>query len=502
MLAHEPLGWFSHLRDVPISIAGETGGAGDDVRLNFGSLEGIAEAQAKSGLSGGSDLDDVLTRIRAKTRPPDAYPVALVVDRRTTTKIREMLAADADTFRHGREDALHSEAKRVIKAGYQQELRRLHVASADVTLPSHPEVKVGLGYLRRHLIDPSDAEKAWAVLVNDAGALCATRSERTRTDIVLLLEKHGIGVAVLPTAAQPARELDRVEALLDAFQPAFAVDELAHLEGTTIGRAAPRELRARLLFLRARALLQLAQVSEAEAAARESTALLPSAPGAFRVLALVAMQRGDQDAAMQYARRATDLASVGRSWGVRLRVATTFGIEDDPPPASMERDFDYRLVRAEIAAERQDWELVLDLTEDAGAEADRPTRLLMRATALWSQCPTRSGQAQSAEELASALLDRIGMASPYTSMALLVRAEARRVLGNMDAHEEDLSLARATSPDDPQVIRGMVVSLLRRGRSKDALDGAAAIRSRRSRLVACTACRARGVLRRQGCRGT
>ncbi len=48
---------------------------------------------------------------------------------------------------------------------------------------AHPEIKLALLHLRRILRDDRQAEHAWAVLVGDAGMLCARRSERTRFDL-------------------------------------------------------------------------------------------------------------------------------------------------------------------------------------------------------------------------------------------------------------------------------------------------------------------------------
>ena len=83
----------------------------------------------------------MLDRIRAKSPIGDTTPIALVVDRRTTTKIREELSADVERLRHDRSDNLRSEAKRLLAAGYKAELVRLRVAAADVGVRADPELK-------------------------------------------------------------------------------------------------------------------------------------------------------------------------------------------------------------------------------------------------------------------------------------------------------------------------------------------------------------------------
>ena len=62
-------------------------------------------------------------------------------------------------------------------------------------------------------------------------------------------------------------------------------------------------------------------------------------------MALVSLQRGDRDEALRYARQATSVAPDGRSWGVRVRVATTLGVVDDEPPSELALDPDLRLAR-------------------------------------------------------------------------------------------------------------------------------------------------------------
>lgn len=56
MLAQSRLHWLDSVDDTPLGVSGETGGPGDDVRVEFAN-SGAFEVQAKHGLSGGRRLE-------------------------------------------------------------------------------------------------------------------------------------------------------------------------------------------------------------------------------------------------------------------------------------------------------------------------------------------------------------------------------------------------------------------------------------------------------------
>ncbi len=67
MLAQRRLGWFGdEVDDVPLAVSGETGGPGDDIRIEFGTRFGTTEAQVKP-----------VGRIQRGNRGVPRHPMAL-----------------------------------------------------------------------------------------------------------------------------------------------------------------------------------------------------------------------------------------------------------------------------------------------------------------------------------------------------------------------------------------------------------------------------------------
>ena len=84
ILARRPLHWLGLKLDTPIAVSGETGGVGDDARVE---LEGgtPTEVQAKHGMGGGAALDEVVDRLTPTIGYPADTPLVLAIDRSTST---------------------------------------------------------------------------------------------------------------------------------------------------------------------------------------------------------------------------------------------------------------------------------------------------------------------------------------------------------------------------------------------------------------------------------
>src|ERR1035437_5540044 len=92
-LAMRRLGWIEGADDTPIAVSGETGGPGDDVRVESADL--TFELQAKAGLTGEAALTTAIREITARmTLVPEQ--VILAVDRRSSTWIYIDFASDLD----------------------------------------------------------------------------------------------------------------------------------------------------------------------------------------------------------------------------------------------------------------------------------------------------------------------------------------------------------------------------------------------------------------------
>lgn len=104
VLAHRRLGWLTPIDDTPSAVSAETGGPGDDVRVEC--TEGrTLEVQAKAGLTGEAALREAMLRITNRTED-DPSAVVLAVDRRSSRWIYHELATDLERIRGGRLDVL------------------------------------------------------------------------------------------------------------------------------------------------------------------------------------------------------------------------------------------------------------------------------------------------------------------------------------------------------------------------------------------------------------
>ncbi|MDO9105712.1 MAG: hypothetical protein Q7U57_12225 [Methylovulum sp.] len=101
-----PLEWLNGVvEDIPVSVAVETGGAGDDIRLTYKD-HSVAEIQVKKGLSKGKELWDSLISLAAAINSDSNSYGVLVVCPNSSGTIRNHLANDIKRMAGGCEDDL------------------------------------------------------------------------------------------------------------------------------------------------------------------------------------------------------------------------------------------------------------------------------------------------------------------------------------------------------------------------------------------------------------
>ena len=93
------------IKDVPVAVFAETGGAGDDIRVRLRSGE-IVEAQVKKGLRSGSKLWDPLTGMASAIKDGTIHYGVLIVSPTSSNTITEKLARDIMRLGDGRSDYL------------------------------------------------------------------------------------------------------------------------------------------------------------------------------------------------------------------------------------------------------------------------------------------------------------------------------------------------------------------------------------------------------------
>lgn len=86
VLAGSRLLWFEPVDDTPIAVEAETGGAGDDLRVQLRSGDASAEVQVKHGLGGGVAFSAAVRK--AASRTATRMPVRILLDQCSPLHLR------------------------------------------------------------------------------------------------------------------------------------------------------------------------------------------------------------------------------------------------------------------------------------------------------------------------------------------------------------------------------------------------------------------------------
>jgi tetratricopeptide (TPR) repeat protein len=463
VLAQTRLDWLTPADDTPVAVSGETGGPGDDARIELGEGYSSLEVQAKHGLTAGVKLQEVIEQIRARSAPGDQTPVAIIVDRSSSAKVYRELAGDLHRLRAGRQDRLGAEAVRLLRELRDASvLRRLFIVPLDVDREGDPEAKFALQLLTSVLENssPAAAAAAWGVLIADAGELCARRLRRTRKELVDLLA--GRGLAVRPAARDERwhRHLDFTRLLLKRRRAPTALMVLSQVKMQIGEIQVDPSVRYRLMQQQAAAALQLDRHHEALEYARRALDIDPEGIHALAIAAAAALGLGDLAIAQAFADQAV-AAHPGdpSAWTAKTHVAFGKGETLPTPPSAIAQSPHYRTELAAIAASDGDWPRVLLLTEQLLAEGvQSPEVLFHRSNALLSVPSTGDpvidrDRHENAERLATELVDVLADdGHPLTVKGLVLRATARRRLGRPADADADLTLARQLAAEDPDAI--------------------------------------------------
>jgi len=193
-----------NIEGVPVAVAAETNGPGDDIRIELILPEAVVELQAKKGLRGDARFDKTIHKIAAGLVNTAAPNVVLAVNRQTGANIKEKLSADLDRLRQGREDAPHDQKllNRVLHifAQYAQNqeharslAKRLSVCLFDVGDTFSYDTHYAHTLLRYHILsNEKQAEAAWNLLVQAGHTLIENRGRYEATDLVRLLQNQHI----------------------------------------------------------------------------------------------------------------------------------------------------------------------------------------------------------------------------------------------------------------------------------------------------------------------
>jgi tetratricopeptide (TPR) repeat protein len=460
IVARQKLPPYGLPRGVPIRIWYEQPeGAGDDLRLETADGR-VYEIQAKHGLNADKRLAETIDRFVEKLASQQFG--LLAVDRGTSSAtITEDLRTSFTRWRNGEEfeiaRALRDKIARLLSSEAGDMRIRMAVAPVDLDEDANDGVRYVVSLLERRLLDPSQAEFAWAALFkisshaskygysydrNRLVALLEDEGLSTVADSVADLQGHQLRAATLPSLNEEEvpPELQLIAAMIDHLQPTAA---LAALEALSRKAPSTNRERAQRLTLQAAALLHLGQAEEARPLVEQALVEWPAHLPALLDLIVAAEMLGDQDAALRYAREATEVASEDpRSWAARAHIGD---IRPDEIPEAF-RDKPQVLAGLGAAAlRRKDALGAIKFLEDASA-AD-PAFSVHRAQLLAGALYLAAQGASSVEH--GKLLERvISLLDQVIAAVSDTRAEIRRA-----------------------VAENRALALEALGRSEEALDG-------------------------------
>src|SRR5258708_6550835 len=177
ILAEAPLtGLERDIEGIPIAVAAETNGPGDDIRIEFTQPVATIELQAKKGLRVDDRFDEAISKIASGLARDSTSNIILAVNRRTVDRIKEKLSQDLDRLREGREDTPHDQTllNRVLqlfatstrdREQAQDLAKRLFVCLFDVDENLSHNTQAALNLLRsRVLMNDQQTGAAWNIL--------------------------------------------------------------------------------------------------------------------------------------------------------------------------------------------------------------------------------------------------------------------------------------------------------------------------------------------------
>ncbi|MGY6770690.1 NACHT domain-containing protein [Komagataeibacter sp. NFXK3] len=214
LLRGRPLKWVEGLHDdVPVSVAAETGGSGDDIRLLLRGGK-ICEIQVKRGLQSGEDLwKSLIAMGRAIAEGATDFAV-LAVSPTSSQTIRQELATAIVRIGEGRTDNLPTIAttflNKVTAEGLNSRticraMRIVTVSAMQIDGASIAAAQAELGHVCR---TDDQIQTAWNILYRDAVELIDRRGQRELSSLVQLLRTNEIKLS--DDNASPAALLDHL----------------------------------------------------------------------------------------------------------------------------------------------------------------------------------------------------------------------------------------------------------------------------------------------------
>lgn len=490
MLLERPLNWSLPQTDVPVAVAGEVGGPGDDLEIELDGGARLA-VQCKRSLTGLAALRAALETMVERGRvASNSAELILLVGPGSSPEIRDTLATDVRNFRQGRPEVARSITKAVLSQvnGVERLLGRLYVVALDADRDSDTGAQFAIDGLRQALIEPDRAKEAWGLLVRSALKL-AQKGRWTRSEVVAFLTSHGLKLRPLWADATWLERIELAQGLNEKWRQRTAAGILDHLARELEGKSIAGETMRRLHTARGLSALGLADFVRAKsefarAIDLTSPKLDSGAPEEVRktwcglraTYAHTLRCLDDVEGAVHWARSvlAVDMTNA-RAWAVLLQTKTEI---EAVPPASVVDSHEYREAIAQNAMEVGDWHAAAEaLAEKITSAERRPISLNLYGQALLNTAvesipgPERTATLERSERAADdgvrVLED--GELDRFLAMLVFLRGRARELLDRKEDARADYSRAALLDPTEPNVLSQVVRDRLSEG------DGAGAL---------------------------
>jgi tetratricopeptide (TPR) repeat protein len=456
------LEWIGITPDLPLAVEAETGGPGDDFRVEIRATGpiGAFEVQAKHTINAGKELAEALAKMVGRNEVEAAMPVVLAVGTGSSEKVRIALKEDLGRIRGGSSAPLHAPAKTLVADPVRAALLpRLHIVITDFDTPSDSERQMAVEALGHMLVDDSRASAAWDVLFADAQDLCAKRGRRSLSYLRELLT--GKGFELRPPAPDEAfrQNLDMAQNLRASGRVADARSLMELSLRQMNASSASASVRVDSEIEAAKCSAQGIDLASAMKHAQNALAIQEGNGVAAGIAASVAAEMGDEEAAERWAKVACGdsrsevegcqaLAIIDHKAKRALR----------PVPTRVAESAKYRLLLAQFAAFDGDTDGCLEQTKALLAEGRKDVSLLvLRIQALRRAAQDPASQSAppwpEVETLAGQILESTGEAPRHAGFAFGARGLARREMGRVADGNADLERAEGLVLDCPAPFR-------------------------------------------------
>lgn len=220
-----PIGWLKDVTaDIPISLLAETGGPGDDIRLEFQDGS-VAEIQAKRRIRIGAKFGESLLNLATAIDSCEISYGVMAVCPNSSGSIRNYLARDVIRMGQGRQDDLSSPGRELKKllAAKSLDVERVCAGLRIVTVHALDTDSASVSAARAELAHLcTDAQGAWYHIYLDAHSLIELRGRRTAVTVLQLLRSAGIELRVEATNS-PIALLQKLSAWVVGANDRFSV---------------------------------------------------------------------------------------------------------------------------------------------------------------------------------------------------------------------------------------------------------------------------------------